>query len=89
MSPAQFQAKVNAFVEQSTAGIETMRPIIEDMVATFDDELREAGIDGRTIRDRAGNHLPQLQRIGRIVFDRWAKLIEPSHQLKAFTGDET
>ncbi len=62
--------------------METTRPIIEDMVATFADELREAGIDGRAIRDRAGDHLPRLQELGRGVFGRWAKRGAPSAETR-------
>ena len=54
--------------------METTEKIIEDMVKTFSDELREEGIDGREILEQSGAHLPQLQRIGRVVFGRWAKL---------------
>ncbi|MBI3608108.1 MAG: gamma-glutamyl-gamma-aminobutyrate hydrolase family protein [Nitrospirae bacterium] len=57
--------------------METTRPIIEDMIATFAEELGEAGIDGREILERTGDHLPQLQRIGRTVFHRWAGFITP------------
>lgn len=61
--------------------METTEKIVEDMVKTFSDELREEGIDGREIRDRAGDHMPKLQRIGRVVFGRWAKLAKQSAEI--------
>ena len=56
--------------------MEVTEGIIAEMVRTFSDELREAGIDGRGIVAKAEDHLPRLQKIGRTVFDRWAGLLK-------------
>ncbi|MBI2955080.1 MAG: gamma-glutamyl-gamma-aminobutyrate hydrolase family protein [Chloroflexi bacterium] len=56
--------------------MEVTPSIIEDMVGTFADELREEGIDGRKIVAEADDHLPRLEKIGATVFRRWARLIE-------------
>jgi hypothetical protein len=50
--------------------------IIEDMVKTFADELRKEGLDGGEIVGKAGDYLPQLQRIGGLAFQRWASFLE-------------
>lgn len=54
--------------------MEMTERIIEDMVKTFTDELQEAGVDGREIVGRVGDYLPDLQKIGETVFQRWASL---------------
>lgn len=54
--------------------MEVTEQIIRNMVATFADELREVGIDGREIVERAKEYLTPLQRVGRQVFMRWANL---------------
>lgn len=56
--------------------MEVTKGIIEDMVKTFNGELQEAGMDGRKIIERAGEHLPPLRKIGRTVIDRWAGLVK-------------
>jgi len=56
--------------------MEVTKSIIEDMVKTFNGELREAGMDGREIIERAGKHLPRLRQIGRTIFDRWAGMVK-------------
>jgi len=55
--------------------MEVTEEIIRDMVQTFADELQEEGLDGRRIVDRAGDFLPALKGIGKIVFGRWASLV--------------
>jgi GMP synthase (glutamine-hydrolysing) len=55
--------------------METTPEILRGMVTTFDDELMEEGIDGSAIIRAASEHLPQLQRIGRTVFEHWSSLI--------------
>ncbi len=56
--------------------MEVTENIIDDMVGTFSDELREAGVDGREIIRDSANYLPNLQRIGGSVFQRWADLLQ-------------
>ena len=58
--------------------MEVTRRIIEDMVNSFTDELKEAAIDGQEIVEKAKDHLPALQTLGSRVFGRWAKLLERS-----------
>lgn len=48
--------------------------IIKDMVRTFTDELREAGIDDGDITGKIKDYLPNLHRIGRPIFQKWAAL---------------
>ncbi|RMG46755.1 MAG: hypothetical protein D6723_16810 [Acidobacteria bacterium] len=55
--------------------MEVTEEIIHNMVNTFADELREVGIDGSEIIERAKEYLPLLQRVGRHVFMRWANLV--------------
>ena len=56
--------------------LEATRKIVEDMVRGFAGELDEEKIEGAEIIDQTCEHLPQLQRIGASVFQRWASLIE-------------
>lgn len=56
--------------------IETTEKIIEEMVKTFDDELRAIGMDGLEVIGKAKEHLPRLRGIGRIVFQRWAHFVK-------------
>jgi GMP synthase (glutamine-hydrolysing) len=56
--------------------LEVTEGMIENMVKTFQEELRESNTNGRRIVERARNYLPALQRIGRTVFERWAGLIQ-------------
>ncbi len=58
--------------------MEVTEKIIEEMVDTFADELQEAGVDGQEIVGKLKDHLPELQRIGSLVFRRWARLVERS-----------
>jgi len=55
--------------------MEVARSIIKNMVETFSEELRDAGIRGRDLVRKAEDYLPRLQRIGRLVFQRWAGLV--------------
>jgi GMP synthase (glutamine-hydrolysing) len=54
--------------------MEVTPQIIQNMVETFSDELREAKVDGAEILRRAPDHLPRLQAIGSLVFQRWTEL---------------
>jgi len=55
--------------------LEATEGIIQDMVGTFADELREARVGGREIVQQASEHLLRLQPIGGLVFGRWAGLV--------------
>ena len=55
--------------------MEVTEKIIAGMVRTFARELKEEGIDGRDITAAAANHLPSLQKVGTLVFSRWASLV--------------
>jgi GMP synthase (glutamine-hydrolysing) len=48
---------------------------IEEMVATFGDELHAAGVDAREILAGADKYLPALQQTGRTVYNKWAGLL--------------
>jgi GMP synthase (glutamine-hydrolysing) len=50
--------------------------IINDMLSTFTDELHEEAINPDEILRASREHLPQLQKIGKSVFPRWAGLVE-------------
>ncbi|MEK6407481.1 MAG: gamma-glutamyl-gamma-aminobutyrate hydrolase family protein [Acidobacteriota bacterium] len=75
------QTPVQAFAYGKSAygvlfHLEATRKIVEDMVRGFAGELDEEKIDAAEIIDQTREHLPQLQRIGSSVFQRWASLIE-------------
>jgi len=55
--------------------MEVTEKIIEEMVQTFANELQQEAMDGRRIVVRAGNYLPALKGIGKVVFGRWASLV--------------
>ncbi|MFQ5682221.1 MAG: type 1 glutamine amidotransferase [Candidatus Binatia bacterium] len=55
--------------------MEVTKKIIQGMVATFTDELQEAKVDGDEILHQAEDYLPRLQRIGSLVFKRWANTV--------------
>jgi GMP synthase (glutamine-hydrolysing) len=55
--------------------LEVTAPLIAEMVRTFAAELREVGISGEEIVRHAAQHLPELERIGRRVFDAWTRLV--------------
>ncbi len=55
--------------------LEVTEPLISDMVRTFAGELRAAGLSGEEILQRASLYLPEVKRIGQIVFTRWTSLI--------------
>jgi len=56
--------------------MEVTKEIIENMVKTFADELQETSIDGSDIIKRTKDYLSDLQKIGRVVFQRWVSLQE-------------
>jgi GMP synthase (glutamine-hydrolysing) len=56
--------------------LEATQKMVEDMVRGFAGELDEEHIGGAEIVDQSRLHLPQLQRVGAAVFQRWASLIE-------------
>jgi len=56
--------------------LEVTEPIIAEMVRTFAEELREAGLSGEAIIQDAARHLPELERIGQRVFHAWTRWIE-------------
>jgi GMP synthase (glutamine-hydrolysing) len=53
--------------------LEVTPSIVQDMVTTFADEWRAAGIDGQDILHKGEQYLPPLQMIGSSVFLTWAK----------------
>lgn len=55
--------------------MEVTPTVIDGMLSTFTDELRQASIDAGPIRHDVAKHLPALQRIGASVFARWADLL--------------
>jgi GMP synthase (glutamine-hydrolysing) len=54
---------------------EVTQKMIEDMVATFSEELREAGGSSEEIARGATAYLPGLRKISQVVFGRWASLL--------------
>jgi len=56
--------------------LEATHKIVEDMVRGFAAELDEEKIESAEIIAQTRGHLPQLQRIGASVFQRWASLVE-------------
>jgi GMP synthase (glutamine-hydrolysing) len=56
--------------------MEVTERIIEDMVKTFQDELKDGGLDGLRIVQQARGHLPRLRDIGKAFFTRWAGLLK-------------
>jgi GMP synthase (glutamine-hydrolysing) len=55
--------------------MEIVPEILEGMLGTFADELKEEGLSPDAIRRQAQTYLPTLQAIGRHVFDKWAELL--------------
>jgi len=55
--------------------MEVTEKIIQEMVQTFADELRDENISGRQITEIAESYLPRLREVGEIVFGRWASLV--------------
>ncbi len=49
--------------------------ILQDMVTASVEELEEEHVDGREIVTQAAAHLPRLQHIGGLLFQRWAGLV--------------
>lgn len=56
--------------------MEVTEKIIREMVQTFSEELRENGLDEQEIIQKIPRHLPGLQRVGEVVFKRWATLVQ-------------
>jgi GMP synthase (glutamine-hydrolysing) len=78
-SSAQTQCQAFAYEERAYGllfHLEATHKIVEEMVRGFAGELDEEQMDGAEIIAQTREHLPQLQRIGASVFQRWASLIE-------------
>lgn len=77
---------VQAFRWQSNAygllcHLEVDGPAIADMSAAFDDELEQAGLTaGEVVAASTADRIATLQRIGAVVFGRWATLVEEAHR---------
>ena len=56
--------------------IEVTRALVRGMVGTFAHELAQHRIAAQPILDGAERHLPALERIGKMVFGRWAGLVD-------------
>ena len=56
--------------------MEVTPEVVERMTHAFAGELAEEGLDGEKIREQAKKHLPDLQKAGREVFGKWARLVE-------------
>ncbi|CEK17068.1 GMP synthase family protein [Chthonomonas calidirosea] len=57
--------------------MEVTETMIQNMVRTFAEEIREAGEDETQILTETTQHLPPLQQIGHQVFSRWVALLKP------------
>lgn len=55
--------------------MEVTPEIVDAMVEAFPDELAEADVGPEEMRSGAAKHLPQLSRIGRTFFRRWAERV--------------
>lgn len=55
--------------------MEVTHTIVENMVRTFEGELKQAGVDGQQILTGADKYLPGLSKIGAGVYSRWATLV--------------
>jgi GMP synthase (glutamine-hydrolysing) len=55
--------------------MEVTHTIVENMVRTFEGELKQAGVDGRQILTGADKYLPGLSKIGAGVYSRWATMV--------------
>jgi GMP synthase (glutamine-hydrolysing) len=78
-SSAQTQCQAFVYGERAYGllfHLEATNKIVEDMARGFAGELDEEKIEGADIIAQTREHLPQLQRIGASVFQRWASLIE-------------
>jgi GMP synthase (glutamine-hydrolysing) len=78
-SSAQTQRQAFSYQERAYGllfHLEATHEIVEDMVRGFAGELDEEKIQGPKIIAQTREHLPELQRIGTSVFQRWATLIE-------------
>lgn len=52
--------------------LEVTAAMIAEMVATFADEMRQAGVEGPPLVAQSGRLLPELTGIGRTIFGGWA-----------------
>ncbi len=59
--------------------LEVTPSIIQDMVTTFAEEWRAAGVDGEDILQKRAQFLPPLQMIGSSVFLAWAKRLSSAN----------
>jgi GMP synthase (glutamine-hydrolysing) len=57
--------------------MEVTEKIIKNMVAEFQDELKEQRITTGSIIQKTGDYLTELQTIGGKVFRRWVKSLKP------------
>jgi GMP synthase (glutamine-hydrolysing) len=57
--------------------MEMNEPMVRAMVRTFGGELLEAGADGGRILAEAKAAVREMNRVGTLVFDRWADAIGP------------
>ena len=55
--------------------LEVTEENIQDMITSFPDELAQAKVDGVEMVRRIPDFLPNLQNIGKIVFQRWVGLV--------------
>ncbi len=55
--------------------MEMDEPMVRAMVETFDDELSEAGGDAGVVLARTHAAVREMERVGRVVFGRWADAI--------------
>ena len=74
MTPLQaFRAGARAWGVQFH--LETDRQVLEAMLSSGGEELRDAGADPARIRERAAAELPRLRELALQVFARWAALL--------------
>lgn len=55
--------------------MEITRDILDGMIQTFADELKEEGMDGDELAREGETHLAPLAAMGKRVFARWAELL--------------
>src|SRR5579875_1426247 len=61
--------------------MEIVPEILEGMLGTFADELKEEGLSPDAIRRQAETYLPTLQVIGKRVFERWVGLLDSREKI--------
>jgi GMP synthase (glutamine-hydrolysing) len=57
--------------------LEATESQVRQMTSLFDDELRAARVDARTLLDSAPAHLATMAKNARSVFERWTGLLAP------------